>query len=498
MNKFAQAAIYKDPWVGALENGSNWPDLSKKSGIDKASNTSFYGKVTVVDLHVHVDERLVLPDEFELDFTSYTFRPYSVFSEINADGTMVKPGETYPYIGVDNPGGKPKHGVLESIKDNEPTTRFKVKSYLINDAGEKVPVHDFVVRTRIRVGYDNYGKKIAPATMEQIQSAMTLNLAPGSVFELPKAEAVKIAKGEAKPITIGGYIDGTVRGFTFKNNDPNPDDKKPRQGIAEAENILTFKIVEDKPEPKPEPKPNPQGPFYKGSTLILPEEKEVVPETEEHMAYIFGYPDKSVKPEGTLTRAEAAAMVTRLGNLDLSDTTKADYPDLKDGAWYLPHMNAALKAGMLDTDEAGNLRPDAAVTRGEFVKMIAAIDKASDGKAPFTDIAGHKYEKEINQVYGNGRAIGYEDGSFKPDASLTRAEAATFLNRVFNRIADDAAVLGLEDRLEKFTDLQKGVWYYDELVEATNSHELIRRGGVDGFHRGYEKWTALLDKQAAR
>lgn len=266
------------------------------------------------------------------------------------------------------------------------------------------------------------------------------------------------------------------------------------------EDMILYAIWEAKeePQPNPNPQPNPQGPFYKGSTLILPEEKEVVPETEEHMAYIFGYPDKSVKPEGTLTRAEAAAMVTRLGNLDLSDTTKADYPDLKDGAWYLPYMNAALRAGMLDTDEAGNLRPDAAVTRGEFVKMIAAIDKASDGKAPFTDIAGHKYEKEINQVYGNGRAIGYEDGSFKPDASLTRAEAATFLNRVFNRIADDAAVLGLEDRLEKFTDLQKGAWYYDELVEATNSHELIRRGGEDGFHRGYEKWTALLDKQAAR
>ena len=252
------------------------------------------------------------------------------------------------------------------------------------------------------------------------------------------------------------------------------------------------------PEPNPNPQPDPQGPFYKGSILILPEEKEKEADMEEHIAYIFGYPDKSVKPEGTLTRAEAAAMVVRLGNLDLSDTTKADYPDLKDGAWYLPHINAALKAGMLDTDDAGGLRPDAPVTRGEFVKMIAAIDKASDGKAPFTDIAGHKYEKEINQVYGNGRALGYEDGSFKPDASLTRAEAAAFLNRVFNRVADDAAVLGLEDRLEKFTDLQKGAWYYYELVEATNSHELIRRGGQDELNRAYEKWIAILEKRAAR
>ena len=268
--------------------------------------------------------------------------------------------------------------------------------------------------------------------------------------------------------------------------------------VKEDMKVYAIWEAKEEPQPNPTPQPDPQGPFYKGSILILPEEKEKEADREEHMAYIFGYPDKSVKPEGTLTRAEAAAMVTRLGNLDLSDATKADYPDLKDGAWYLPHINAALKAGMLDTDDAGGLRPDAPVTRGEFVKMIAAIDKASDGKAPFTDIAGHKYEKEINQVYGNGRALGYEDGSFKPDASLTRAEAAAFLNRVSNRVADDVAVLGLEDRLEKFTDLQKGTWYYYELVEATNSHELIRRGGQDELNRANEKWIAILQKRAAR
>ena len=72
------------------------------------------------------------------------------------------------------------------------------------------------------------------------------------------------------------------------------------------------------------------------------------------------------------------------------------------------------------------------------------------------------------------------------------------MNRVFNRVADDAAVLGLEDRLEKFTDLQKGAWYYYELVEATNSHELIRRGGQDELNRAYEKWIAILEKRAAR
>lgn len=486
INKFVQAAVYKNAWIGALENGSTWGDLSKKSGSyeENGEKKSFYGNVTVVDLHVHVDERLILPDEFELSFTSFTFRPYSVFSEINSDGNVVKPGETYPYIGVDNPGGKPKHGVLESIKDNKETTTFKVKSYLTNDAGEKVPVHDFVVRTRMRVGYDQYGKKIENATMEQIQSNMKLELASGT-FEVPKAEAIKIAKGEAEPIKIRGYINGTVKGLSIGE-------------VKSEDEVLTFKIVEDKPEPKPEPQPepkpepqpeyNPFWPIYFGST----KKAEEVKEKEIHKAYIFGYTDKTVKGNGNLTRAEAAAMVTRLANLDLSDKSKADYNDLQDGAWYLPNINAALKAGMIDATD-NNLRPDDKITRGEFAKMLAAIDKDNDYVSSFSDIKGHKYEKEINKIDGNKRIEGYQDGTFKPDGFLTRAEAASFLNRMFNRVADDVAIEDLVNSIIPFKDLGKNDWFYFEIVEATNTHELYRRGGSDKFERAFEKWINVLN-----
>lgn len=286
--------------------------------------------------------------------------------------------------------------------------------------------------------------------------------------------------------------DGKELKFLGWNTKPDGTGKTFASESDVREDMKVYAIWEGKEEPKPEPKPD------NGGMWILPGGGKKEEATEDHMAYIFGYPDKSVRPEGNLTRAEAAAMVTRLGKLDLSDASKADYPDLKDGAWYLPYINAALKAGMLDTDEAGNLRPDAPVTRGEFVKMIAAIDRPSDGKAPFTDIAGHKYEKEINQVYGNRRAMGYEDGSFKPDNTLTRAESAAFLNRVFNRVADDKAVEGFEARLAKFTDLQKGSWFYYELVEATNSHQLIRRGGQDDLARDYERWTNLWYNKEAK
>lgn len=225
--------------------------------------------------------------------------------------------------------------------------------------------------------------------------------------------------------------------------------------------------------------------------------KDTIVPSESHGAYIFGYEDKSVRANGNLTRAEAAAMVTRLANLDLSNKAKADYKDLQDKAWYLPYINAALKAGMIDA-VGENLRPNDKITRAEFAKMLAAIDKENDYVSKFQDVKGHKYEKEINKIDGNKRIAGYEDGTFRPDNILTRAEAASFLNRMFNRVADDAAIRNLEDSLVKFTDLNKGDWFYYEIVEAANSHELVRRDGSDKYDRVYESWLRLIDNGITR
>lgn len=223
------------------------------------------------------------------------------------------------------------------------------------------------------------------------------------------------------------------------------------------------------------------------------EKAEEVPTTlETHKAYIAGYEDNTLRAEGNLTRAEAAAMVTRLAGLDLSDNTMPAFKDMQKNAWYFRYINAAVKAKMLDADN-GMMRPNDKITRAEFAKMLAAIDKENSSVSKFDDIKGHRYEKEINKIYGNNRIEGYEDGSFRPDAYLTRAESAAFLNRMFNRIADKEAYAGLEDKLARFKDFDASKWYYDEMVEATNSHELTRRGKAsDKFGRVYEKWTRIL------
>lgn len=474
---------------------------------------------TYVDLNMDfgTDEGLVIPDNLFLEFKSYTWRPLyafgiddgstkTVLQMLDKDGSKLSkdPGivnqDAFEKIGS---GDKPESTFgVETKGYRKITIRLVLREW--DNSVEKPHQKPF---SGERISESKIPKEPEGTVASEILSNMTLRvlgsedgIGNDNIVRISDAKAKALADDEAKEtIDITGSIIGHVfaeagsvsaYGFTAPLKQDLPINESPVKKPVKLSYI--HKKEEPQPEPKPEPKPD------NGGMWILPGGGKKEEATEDHIAYIFGYPDKSVRPEGNLTRAEAAAMVTRLGGLDLSDTSKAAYPDLKDGAWYLPYINAALKAGMLDTDEAGNLRPDVPVTRGEFVKMIAAIDRPSEGKAPFTDIAGHKYEKEINQVYGNRRAMGYEDGSFKPDSTLTRAESAAFLNRVFNRVADDVAVGGFEARLAKFTDLQKGTWFYYELVEATNSHQLVRRGGQDDLARDYERWTNLWYNKEAK
>ena len=195
---------------------------------------------------------------------------------------------------------------------------------------------------------------------------------------------------------------------------------------------------------------------------------------ELHKAYIYGYPTGNLLPEGKITRAEACAIVIRLKEIPATDMTKANYQDLEENAWYLPYINEALKLNLLDASD-DKLRPNDPITRAEMARLLAPIDKDNDIKSDFKDIIGHKYEKEINKAYGNGRIIGYPDGTFKPDNDITRAEAVKMFNNIFLRWPDINYIDANENILKKFNDLSKNHWAYYELVEAANTHEYKRK-----------------------
>lgn len=231
MNPFLQAAIYKNAWVGAFDNISKWEQVNK---VD--------GRISVVDLHVSIDKRLELPDEFDIAFTSYSFYPIKVYSAKDPEGNLLGSQDDYIDIGAD------PADLYKKVQDGNPTTTFRTKSYMVDGDGNKVRVYDYVIRTRMRNGHtSSQAKKIVPATMEQIQSDMVLSLAGGS-FTVKNEVAKEIAQG-GEPIKISGSI-------TAQQPVPLSAYKIP---ITESEvEELDFKGKTPDPQPQPQPQPQPK------------------------------------------------------------------------------------------------------------------------------------------------------------------------------------------------------------------------------------------------
>ena len=213
-------------------------------------------------------------------------------------------------------------------------------------------------------------------------------------------------------------------------------------------------------------------------------DKEVI---NSHDQYIFGYPDDTIRPDGDMTRAEAIAVVARLQKLDLSDKSSKLYKDTKADMWYNGAINAAFREGYLLEKEGENIRPNDKITRAELAELISHIDKKNNAVAPFDDVKGHKFEAAINQAYGNERIKGYPDGTFKPDNTITRAEVATMLNKLYDRYPDKNFIDANQNLVHNYKDMSyKGHWGYYELVEAYHSHTYLR------LKDNMEEWKVII------
>ena len=209
----------------------------------------------------------------------------------------------------------------------------------------------------------------------------------------------------------------------------------------------------------------------------------------DHEAYMFGYTDGTVRPNGNITRAEAAALVTRLLGIEAyASAAKPNFPDTP-SAWYNKAINAAVERGIMKGYPDGRFRPNAPITRAEFTQMISTIDNKPYGVAPFADVVGHWAERPIGSEYQAGRITGYPDGLFRPNAYITRCEAVVILNKIFERKYDELSPINAinAERIKRFIDLTTSFWGYNDMVEATNSHSFKRR--VEG--RIEEDWVLV-------
>ncbi|WP_215491822.1 S-layer homology domain-containing protein [Fenollaria sporofastidiosus] len=200
-------------------------------------------------------------------------------------------------------------------------------------------------------------------------------------------------------------------------------------------------------------------------------------EVHEHTAYMKGYPDGTVRPNGYIKRAEAAALVTRLLGLDtFASAMKPVFSDTP-SAWYNKAINAAVERGIMKGYPDGSFRPNAPITRAEFTQMISTIDNKPYGVAPFADVKGHWAERAIGSEYQAGRIMGYPDGTFRPNAFITRCEAVVILNKIFERSYDAMSAMNCPTKgnIKFFIDLDGSFWGYYDMVEATNTHSFKRR-----------------------
>ena len=210
---------------------------------------------------------------------------------------------------------------------------------------------------------------------------------------------------------------------------------------------------------------------------------------ENHFAYIVGYEDGTVRPNANISRAEVAAIFFRLLKDDVRDdnlTANSVFTDVALGKWYNKSISTMAKIGIVKGRTANAFVPNAAITRAEFASICSRFDRSNvEIKSDFNDISGHWAENEIRRAASLGWIQGYTDGSFKPDQNITRAEAASMINRMLHRLPETAD--DLLDGMIQWPDNQPSDWYYINMQEATNSHDFKQKGEIN------EYWTKLTE-----
>ena len=223
-------------------------------------------------------------------------------------------------------------------------------------------------------------------------------------------------------------------------------------------------------------------------TVTIPDEVPTGLNGDDHYAYIVGYPDKTVRPQNGITRAEVATIFFRLltdETRNANSTKSNSYADVDRGAWYNHAVSTLSAMGIVKGDTKGKFNPNASITRAEFAAIAARFDdKANTTAADFSDIASHWAKNEISAASNNGWINGYPDGTFKPDNHITRAEAMTLVNRVLKRLPETRD--DLRDDMIKWSDnSDASQWFYLAVQEATNSHYYKTK------ENKFEKWTEL-------
>lgn len=212
--------------------------------------------------------------------------------------------------------------------------------------------------------------------------------------------------------------------------------------------------------------------------------------SEDHFAYVVGYPDGTVRPNANINRAEVTAIFFRLLKDEIRNANLAydnGFGDVNSEDWFNTAISTMSRLGIIKGRYSNAFVPNAYITRAEFAAICARFDNSEyEIVDDFSDVIGHWAESEIHEAAAHGWIRGYEDKTFKPDQFITRAEAMIMINRVLNRVPETPEDL-LDDMIKWPDNSDKSAWYYLAVQEATNSHDYDMKNHI------YEKWTNLKE-----
>lgn len=212
----------------------------------------------------------------------------------------------------------------------------------------------------------------------------------------------------------------------------------------------------------------------------------------DHIAYIYGFEDGTVRPNALITRAEVAAIFYRLLKDEVRvkyETNECPFPDIEEDAWYRTEATTLTNMGIFEGYPDGLFHGEDTITRGEFATILARLSErelSKKDKTEFTDIEGHWAEEEITLIEQFQWIVGYEDGTFRPNDFISRAEAVTMVNRVLHRMPESIGDMHKDMHIWP-DNSDPEAWYYIAIQEASHTHDHVRLRGTR------ERWTRILN-----
>lgn len=418
-------------------------------------------------------------------------------------------------------------GEVTNTIEYTPTDKFKADNYDITKTEGKLTITEASAPTPGTFDFNDvvYGDgKVTPAITKTVKGNVGRNFKETFYVTVKGADEKSTATMSAAPASYTGEAKVTYSGlkdiaFLFDTNDKltfhnegkytytvrEIPGKTSRMSYDTTEYTLTIKVVLDADSNTYQVK---SWQFTPGNRENLTQLNIVntyrtyhpsapskpTLNTGDHYAYVMGYPDGMVRPNGSITRAEVSTILFRLLSDKTRDeyfTTESSFTDVKAGAWYNNSIATLEKAGVIvDTAKGGAFRPNEAITRAELAAMLAQFSDAKPVKGvKFSDVSAEHWAYEAIAIAAKmGWIEGYPDGTFRPDATITRAEMMTLVNRALERVPSDEDHLLSKRVMLTFPDCKSGDWFYIAVQEATNSHTYERAATEKN---GDEQWTAL-------